>query len=198
MHSWTLGLIHILFFFTQHPPTSIIRGCLGNFIAHVDDSGLVGTVGSNGMKWKTNGWKIGRNVGTVLERFTQLLYNHCDTLEVVHPRSLMIVQLVRCVKSMVTAETIIHQELREVTGMMLASYQKPPRLVVRLMIVNWVMERRWILMKKLLMSFWAANSQSWAWNDNSIMQSTLILVTVSIPCSVVFTHDCNRTILSVY
>ena len=70
------------------------------FIVHVEDNGRVAMLGLNGMNQKTNGWKNSRNVGAAIMMLTQATFDHYDTLMAMLHKSLMIVQLVRCVKSM--------------------------------------------------------------------------------------------------
>ena len=79
----------------------------------------VAMLGLNGTKENRCGMSTGRNVGVV--GFTQVTFDHYDTLEAMPHRSLMTVQLVRCVKSMVIVKICPQQELRKVNGMMIIS-----------------------------------------------------------------------------
>ena len=73
-------------------------------------------LGLNGTKENRCGMSTGRNVGAAVVGFTQVTFDHYDTLEAMPHRRLMTVQLVR---SMVIVEICPQQELRKVNGMMI-------------------------------------------------------------------------------
>ena len=94
------------------------RGCLESMIARVELDGQVVTLGLNGTWLQRNGWRTGRNADTVKRKFTQPLFDHCDTLEAMHHKCLMTVRPVRCVENMVIVEILrLYQELRKESGM---------------------------------------------------------------------------------
>ena len=97
--------------------TVAFSGCLEILIALVEDIGQVDTLGLNGTRLKINGWRIGSSAEIVEIRFTHLVCGHCDSLEVIHHRNLMIALSVKCARSLVIVETLGCPKLRKMSGM---------------------------------------------------------------------------------